>query len=121
MRSNNLIKTIAFIIFIGLCCLLFFGLGETKAELQIVGFCFMMFAVLTIYLSSVLPSVLNAKKLEVSDFVSLSIMYAMVSFFINQVFLNDISAMKDLIIYNVAAILVFLLILCFVIVNKKQK
>lgn len=121
MKTNNIIKVIAFVIFIGLCCLLFFGLGEAKTELQIVGFSFMMFAALTVCLSAILPSMFNTKKLEVSDFVSISIMYAMVSFFINQVFLNDIAAMKDLIIYNVSAILVFILILCFVIINKKQK
>lgn len=119
--SNTLVKTIIFLIIAGLTCLLFFGLGDTdKTDLQLVAFGFIMFAELVIYLSVLLPGLIGTTKLTDADVISVGILYAIASFGINCVFLGSFTEMRPLIVYNAAAILVYLLIFAVVVLTKKK-
>lgn len=119
--SNSLVKTIIFLVIAGLTCLLFFGLGDTdKTDLQLVSFGFIMFAELVIYLSVLLPGLIGTTKLTDADVISVGILYAIASFGINFVFSSSITEMRPLIVYNIAAILVYLLIFAVVVLMKKK-
>ena len=119
--SNTLLKTIIFLIIAGFTCLIFFGLGDTeKTDMQLVGFGFIMFAELVIYLSAILPGLIGTKNLTDADVISVGILYALGSFAINYLFLDSITEMRYLIVYNVGAILLYLLLFSIVTLTKKK-
>ena len=119
--SNLLLKTIIFLIVVGFTCLIFFGLGDTdKSDMQLVAFGFIMFAELVIYLSALLPGLIGTTKLTDADVISCGILYALGSFAINYLFLGSITEMRTLIVYNIAAILLYLLLFVIVVLMKKK-
>ena len=120
-NSNTLLKTIIFVIVLALTCLLFFGLGNSnKTSIQLIQFGFLVFAELVVYLSTIVPSMLNSKKLTSADIISAGILYAIGAFIIN-VKLSFINDIKTLVVYNVAAILAYLLLIAIVVAMKKNK
>lgn len=117
--SNALIKTIIFIIVAAITCLVFFGLGEDdKTDLQLVSFGFLMFAELVVYLSVLIPSMINGKNMTGADVVSVSILYAIAVVVIN--YYVEFSVMRYLVIWNIIAILVYLLLFAGVLLMKKK-
>jgi hypothetical protein len=117
--SNYLIKTIIFVVAVALTCLLFFGLGsENKTDLELVGFGFLMFAELVIFLSTILPGLIGTTNLSDADVISLGILYAIAAIVIN--FVLSITTMRTLIVFNIAAILVYIILFLIVFMNKKK-
>jgi hypothetical protein len=117
--SNTLIKTIMFIIVVALSCLLFFGLGDTdKTGVQLVSFGFIIFAELVIYVSTLLPSVIKSEKITSADIISCGVLYAIAAFLINIVF--SITEMRPLVVFNIAAILAYLLLFAIMVLMKKK-
>ena len=117
--SNALVKTIIFIIIAGITCLIFFGLGsDDKTDMELVSFGFLMFAELVVYLSALIPAMINSKKLSGADVISLAILYAVADVFINYFMIFE--EMRHLIIFNVIAILLYLLLLSVVVLTKKK-
>lgn len=118
-NSNSLAKTIIFVIAVAITCLVFFGLGdEDKTDMQLVSFGFLLFAELVVYLSVLLPGVLGNKKLSGADVISLGILYAIAVVFLNY-FVNFVE-MRPLVIYNIIAILLYLLLFAVVLMGKKK-
>ena len=118
--SKSMIKTIIFLIIAALYCLIFFGLGNSnKTDLQLTSFGFIMFGIFVLYLSCVLPDLLGLKKLTNADVITIGILYAIAAFVVNNVLV--FTTMKTLLIFNIIAILLYLLLLCFVILIKKNK
>ena len=117
--SNSLAKTIVFIIAVAITCLVFFGLGnEDKTDMQLVSFGFLLFAELVVYLSVLLPGVLENKKLSGADVISLAILYAIAVVFLNYFVVFE--EMKHLVIYNIIAILIYLLLFAVILMGKKK-
>ena len=118
-KSNNtLIKVLVFVIIAALSCLFFFGLGDAdKTDMQLVRFGFLMFAELVVCLSVVFSGTINTKKLDGSDIVSVGGLYGLAVVIVNYVipFVN----MRPLVVFNIAAILVYALLLLVVTLNKK--
>lgn len=57
-NSNIIVKTIIFILVACLTCLIFFGLNEdTKTEMELIAFGFLMFAELVTYISALIPGI----------------------------------------------------------------
>ena len=119
-NSNILVKTIIFILVAGLSCLLFFGLGnESKTDMELIAFGFLMFSELVTYLGILIPSIKKFKKLEESDTVAFGILYFLTSIITNCIFFNSIDTIKSLIIINTTEIIVFMIILCMLFLKKK--
>jgi len=119
-NSNILVKTIIFILVVALTSLIFFGLGSSdKTDLELISFGFITFAELIVYLMVLIPSFINLKKLESSDFIASGVLYFIGSILINLVFLNEFTEIKTLIIYNVIEIIIFLIIISMISLRKK--
>ena len=117
--SNILLKTIVFVIVVAITCLLFFGLSEgDKTDVQLVSFGFLVFAEFVIYASFLLPNIIGGKKLNSADIISAGVLYGIASFILNYVIV--IGEMRPLIIYNIIAILLYLLIFAAVMLMKKK-
>lgn len=120
MSKNILIKTIIFILAVALTSLIFFGLGnEDKTEMELTAFIFLMASEFIVYLSVLIPSLLNLKKLKDSDIISCGILFMIATILINCVFFSSIKDLKTLIIYNSIDIIVFLIIFSLVSLKKK--
>lgn len=118
-KSNLLTKVLIFVIIAAISCLFFFGLSDApKTDMELVSFGFLMFAELVICLGVVVSDVLKLKKLNGADIVSAGILYAVFVIIINYVipFLN----MRYLLVYNIAAILGYALLLLVVSLNKSE-
>ncbi len=117
--SNSLIKTVIYLILVALYCLLFFGLGNSeKTDMQLASFGFIMFAMLVVYLSCLLPGVIGSQRITTADAVSASIIFAIAVFIINQIVV--FTEMKTLVVINFAAILAYLLLFTVVVLMKKK-
>ena len=120
-NSNILIKTIIFISLIAISCLIFFGLGkENKVDTEIVSFGFIMFSALVAYLSIIIPSIMNLKKLSTSDISACGILYLLSSIVANCIFIHNLTIMKTLVIINIIIFIIFLIIFCSVMLRKKK-
>lgn len=119
-KSNNLIKTILFLVIVLLTCLLFFGLGnEKKEDLELVSFGFFMFSEVVLYISTLLPGLIERKNLSKADITSIGFLYLITSLFIN--FIITIKSMRTLVVINIAAILVYVILFLIILLNKKRK
>ncbi len=120
--SNVLLKTIIFIIIVGLTCLLFFGLGDSdKTSMQLWAFGFIGLAEAVVYFTTLMPGMLKDTKLTGADVISAGVLYAVASLLINAVFFSAIDSVKTLIVINSAAFLAFLLLITVVVLTKKKK
>ncbi len=118
-ESNILLKTIALIIIISITFLLFFGLNEnSKTDVEIISFCFIILTEIVVYISFILPNLFNTKKLNKYDIISAGLLYAAISITINLPL--KIAEARPLIIYNVIAILIYFLIFIISILIKKK-
>lgn len=116
MKSNWLLSTVAFVIIVALTCLLFFGLGsDSKTELQLVSFGFFVGAEVVIYLSVLIGGFVKERN---ADIISAGILFGIASYLINYVFAIDTT--KTLVIINIAAILVYMLLLAVLFIPKKK-
>ena len=119
--SNILIKTIIFILAIAIACLVYFGLGkENKTDMELVAFGFLMFAALVTYITILIPSIKQFKKLEGSDVIACGVLYLIASAITNCVLFNNFEDMKSLVIVNVIEIIIFMIIFCMVMLRKKK-
>ena len=118
--SNSLVKTVIFILVAGITCLSFFGLGDQdKTDMELVSFGFLMFAELVVYLSILILGMVNSRNLSGADVISLSILYLISNIIINYFMLFE--EMRTLIVFNVLAILIYLLLFAVVLLMKKAK
>ncbi len=116
MKSNWLYSTIIYVLVVALTCLLFFGLAEAdKTDLELVSFGFLIGSITVIYLSVLISGFIRSKN---SDVIATGCAYAVFSYLVNYVF--EISTMKTLIIYNVVAIILYLLLVTVVLVPRKK-
>ena len=107
MKSNWLYSTIIYV---------FFGLAEgDKTDLELVSFGFLIGSITVIYLSILIAGFIKNKN---SDVIATGCAYAVFSYLVNYVF--NISTMKTLIIYNIAAIILYLLLVTIVLVPRKK-
>ncbi len=119
-KSNNLIKTILFLVIVLLTCLLFFGLGsEKKEDLELVSFGFFMFSEVVLYIMTLLPSLVETKSLSSSDITSVGFLYLITSLFIN--FIIIIKPMRTLVVINIASILVYIILFLIILLNKRKR
>ena len=117
--SNSLIKTLIFLIVVSIYCLLFFGLGDSdKTDMQLASFGFIMFAILVVYLSCLIPGIVDSKNLSTADVVSAGMIYAIAAVIINHVLV--FTELKTLVVINFAAILAYLLLFTIVVLIKKK-
>ena len=120
-NSNILIKTIIFILAVAVACLVFFGLGnEDKTDMEIVAFCFIMFAALVTYITALISGIKKFKKIEGSDVTACGVLYLITSAITNWGFFSYFENMKTLVIVNVIEIIVFMIIFCMVMLRKKH-
>lgn len=121
-NSNTIIKTIIFILVVGLSCLIFFGLNEDKkTDMELIAFGFLMFAELVTYISAIIPSLKILKKVESSDIVSCGILYLITSIVINCVCFSSIDSVRYLVIVNIIVIIVYIILFCLTLLRKKEK
>ncbi len=121
-NSNTIIKTIIFILVVGLSCLVFFGLNEDKkTDMELIAFGFLMFAELVTYISALIPSLKILKKVESSDIVSCGILYLITSIVINCVCFSSIDSVRYLVIVNIIVIIVYIILFCLTLLRKKEK
>lgn len=119
-KSNNLIKTILFLVIVLLTCLLFFGLGsEKKEDFELVSFGFFMFSEVVLYIMTLLPSLVETKSLSSSDITSVGFLYLITSLFIN--FIIIIKPMRTLVVINIASILVYIILFLIILLNKRKR
>lgn len=116
MKSNWLFNTIVYILIVSLTCLLFFGLGEgDKTELELVAFGFFVGSETVFFLSVLIAGFMREKN---ADVISAGLLFLVASYLINYVF--SISTTKTLVIFNIAAIILFLLLLTVLLVPRKK-
>lgn len=121
-NSNTIIKTIIFILVVGLSCLIFFGLNEDKkTDMELIAFGFLMFAELVTYISAIIPSLKILKKVESSDIISCGILYLITSIVINCVCFSSIDSVRYLVIVNIIVIIVYIILFCLTLLRKKEK
>lgn len=120
-NSNLLVKTIIFILFVALTCLIFFGLGnEDKTEMQLVAFGFILFAELVTYITVLIPGIKNLKKLVSSDITAWGSLYLITSLITNCACFSKISDIKTLVVINSIEIIIFLILICVILLKKKK-
>ena len=121
-NSNRLIKTIIFILVVGLSCLIFFGLNDkTKTDMELIAFGFLMFAELVTYITTLIPGIKQFKKVEESDIVSCGILYLITSIVINCICFSSIESIRYLVVINIIVIMVYLILFCLILLRKKGK
>ena len=119
--SNSLIKTMIFILTVGLSCIIFFGLMEgKKTEMEYTAFGLVLFALLIVYISVLIAGIKNYKKLNSTDIVSFGILYFLTNIITNIFCFNSISSLKSLILINSIEIIVFMILICIVMLKKKD-
>ncbi len=116
-KSNNLIKTICFIIIFAILCLAYFGLGGTdRTSVEYVQFSCVVFSMIGLYLAVMLSGKVKNSSALVSD----AALYLIASTFLN--FVIKLEIMKDLVIWNIIVFLVFILIVIIdTFVNKGRR
>lgn len=116
MKSNWLYSTIIYVLVVALTCLLFFGLAETsKTDMELVAFGFLIGAETVIYISILISGFIKKKN---TDVIATGCAYAVFAYLVNYVF--NITTMKTLIIYNIVAIILYLLLVTIVLVPRKK-
>lgn len=119
--SNSLIKTIIFILTVGLSCIVFFGLMEgKKTELEYTAFGLVLFGLLVLYISILVAGIKKEKKLNSTDIVSFGILYFITNIITNIFCFNSITTLKLLIIVNIIEIFIFMILICIVMLKKKN-
>ena len=119
--SNSLIKTMIFILTVGLSCIIFFGLMEgKKTEMEYTAFGLVLFALLIVYISVLIAGIKNYKKLNSTDIVSFGILYFLTNIITNIFCFNSISSLKSLILINSIEIIIFMILICIVMLKKKD-
>lgn len=114
-NGNYLGKTILFLLVVGLSCLLFFGLGnKEKTTHELISFGILAFSELLIFISIIIS---NIQKDDNMDLVFASILYTIVSTILN--YIIKISVIKDLIVWNIAIFIIYLIIVVSVTARKK--
>ena len=121
-NSNILVKTCIFILTIALTCVIFFGFMEgVKTEVDYTAFGLILFAELVLYLAIVIASKKKEGKLNSSDVASLGIIYFIANFITNCLCLSSIANIKNLLLINAVEVIVFLILICLVLLKKKEK
>ena len=111
--SNSLIKTMIFILTVGLSCIIFFGLMEgKKTEMEYTAFGLVLFALLIVYISVLIAGIKKDKKLNSTDIVSFGILYFLTNIITNIFCFNSISSLKLLILINSIEIIIFMILIC---------
>ena len=119
--SNILAKSCIFILAIALTCVIFFGFMEgAKTEVDYTAFGLILFAELILYIAVIVSSKKKAGKLNSSDVASLGIIYFITNFITNCLCLKTIGTLKMLLLINAVEIIVFLILICIVLLRKKE-
>ena len=119
--SNSLIKTMIFILTIGLSCIIFFGFMEgEKTAMEYTAFGLVLFAELIVYISVLIAGVKEEKKLNSADIVSFGILYFLTNIITNVFCFNSIDTLKLLILINSIEMIIIMIIICIVLLKKKK-
>ena len=119
--SNILIKTLIFILTIGLSCVIFFGLmNGTKTEIDYTAFGLILFAEFIVYLSVAIAGHKKNGKLNGTDIVSFGILYFITNIITNWFCLSSIGTLRLLIIINTIEIIIFMILICLVALKYKD-
>ncbi len=119
--SNNLIKTLIFILTIGLTCVIFFGFMDgKKAEMEYTAFGLVLFAQFIVYLSVLIAGLGKGKKLNGADIVSFGVLYFITNIITNCFCFGSIDSLKSLILINSIEMIIFMIIICIVMLKKKS-
>lgn len=114
--GNYLVKTIVFLLIVGLTCLLFFGLGNAeKTTNELISFGILVFSEVLIFMSIIVCNLLGKSP---DDVLAASALYALATIILN--YLVKLTVTKDLIIWNVAVFIIYLIIVLMVAVRKKK-
>ena len=115
-NGNYLVKTILFVLVIGLSCLLFFGLGNAEKTMnELLSFGILAFSEFLIYVSIIVSNMLKDDSM---DLVLASIIYTFASTILNYVI--KLSVIKELIVWNIAVFMVYLIIVVIVVTSRKK-
>lgn len=115
-NKNYIVKTIVFLLIVGLTCLLFFGLGnEEKTTNELIAFGILVFSEVLVFGSIVVCNLLNKSP---DDALAASALYALATIILN--FIVNLTITKDLIIWNIVVFIVYLIILLLVATRKKK-
>lgn len=115
-NGNYLVKTILFVLVIGLSCLLFFGLGNAEKTMnELLSFGILAFSEFLIYVSIIVSNMLKDDSM---DLVLASIIYTFASTILNYVI--KLSVIKELIVWNIAVFMIYLIIVVIVVTSRKK-
>lgn len=113
--NNMVVKTVVFLLVAGLTSLLFFGLGtEEKTQLELISYGVLMFSEFLIYISIIISNKQGNKSM---DLFYASVLYAIAAVILNYVF--KLTIVKQLVIWNIAIFMVYLIIVVIVTTKKK--
>lgn len=113
--NNMIVKTVVFLLVAGLTSLLFFGLGvEEKTQLELISYGVLMFSEFLIYISIIISDKQGNKSM---DLFYASVLYAIAAVVLNYVF--KLTIVKQLVIWNVAVFMVYLIVVVIVTTKKK--
>lgn len=113
--NNMIVKTVVFLLVAGLTSLLFFGLGaEEKTQLELISYGVLMFSEFLIYISIIISNKQGNKSM---DLFYASVLYAIAAVILNYVF--KLTIVKQLVIWNIAIFMVYLIIVVIVTTKKK--
>ena len=114
-NNNTMLKTIVFALVAGLTCLLFFGLGEVeKTQPELISFSVLLFSEFLIYISLIIPDKTGRNSM---DLFYASILYVIAALVLN--YIIKPAVVKQLIVWNIAVFLVYLIIVVIVTARKK--
>lgn len=114
--ENYLVKTIVFLLVVGLTCLLFFGLGSTdKTTNELIAFGILVFSEVLIFMSIIVCNLLGKSP---DDALAASALYALSTIILN--YIINLTVTKDLIIWNIVIFVVYLIIMLLVATRKKK-
>lgn len=115
-NKNYIVKSIVFLLIVGLTCLLFFGLGNPeKTTNELIAFGILVFSEVLIFMSVVICNLLSK---DVDDALAASSLYALATIILN--YIIKLSVTKDLIIWNIVIFVVYLIILLLATTRKKK-
>jgi len=115
-NGNYLVKTILFLLVVGLSCLLFFGLGnQEKTTQELISFGIFVGSEFLIFISIIISNIQNDDNM---DLFFASLLYTFASTILNYVI--RLSVIKDLIIWNIAVFMIYLIIVVAVISRKNK-
>lgn len=121
-KNKKIILTIALLIIIALSFLIFFGVGRNeKNNIETASFIFIILDELITYGIILWTTSKKNNAFSVAGLISITVIYLIISLIFNSLLIGIFNSLKNSLIFNFSAILVYLLIVTIIFLFKKEE